>query len=61
MKAIYNMTINLIIAHEIDKIDENLKNDNEMAADVCKIICDEAAMTDAVVVYEVVKSSIDVR
>lgn len=61
MKAIYNITLNLIIAHEVDKIDENLKTDNEMAADICRLICDEATMTDAVVIYEVVNSSIDVK
>lgn len=60
MKASYEMTLKLNIIHDIDSL-EDLKGDREYAEDVCKMICDEAMQADAVICYEILKSSMEVK
>ena len=60
MKARYEVTLKVSVIHDIDTL-ESLKDNNEFANDLARMICDEATMTGAVACYEILESSIDVR
>lgn len=61
MKATYNITLKLSIVHDIDRIDENLKSETEMANDIVQMICDESALANAVVCYELLEGTLTVK
>lgn len=61
MTATYEVTVKLTIVHDVDKVDETLKDANELATDICNMICDEAALCGGVAMYEVIETSINVK
>lgn len=60
MKVVYGATIKVNISHEIDTL-EDLKDNNEYATDIARMICDEATTAGGVACYEILESTIDVR
>ena len=61
MKATYNITLKLTIVHDVDKIDESLKSETEMANDIVQMIADESALAGAVVCYELLEGTLTVK
>lgn len=60
MKVKYETTLKLTVVHDIDTL-ENLKDNNEYASDIARLICDEATTAGGVACYEILESSIDVN
>ena len=60
MKVKYETTIKVTVVHDIDTL-ENLKDNNEYATDIARLICDEATTAGGVACYEILESSIDVN
>ena len=56
MKAVYDIALKLTIVHDIDEVNEDFKNADELATDICHMICDEAVMCNAVASYDVERS-----
>lgn len=61
MKLTYEATIKFTVIHDIEQIDSNIKSDQEYAEEICRLICDESSVTDAVCCYEIMETSIDCR
>lgn len=61
MKAKYEITMKLTVIHDIEKVDENLKSSDDLATDICHMICDEASMCGAVATYDIIESTIDIK
>ena len=60
MKAKYEVTLKVTVIHDIDTI-ENLKDNNEFANDLARMVCDEATTAGAVACYEIIESALDVK
>ena len=60
MKVKYDVTLKVSVIHDIDTL-ENLKDNNEFANDLARMICDEATTAGGVASYEIIESALDVK
>lgn len=60
MRADYDISVNLKLVYEIDTLEE-LKNDRQLAEDICRMIADEAIVAGGVASYDIIKSSVNVK
>ena len=52
------MVIKVNVYCDIQNVNDEIKTSQEMATDVCNIICDEAAMCGNVATYDIIRATI---
>lgn len=58
MKAHYEMVVKVNVYCDIQDVNDEIKTSQEMATDICNVICDEAAICGNVATYDIIRATI---